>query len=89
MRRDTSFTSHAMTPGALLAAFEEVHARRPPRCYALAIRGHRFELGEGIGVAASRNLDAALDFARALLETPTPAAWDRMAGEPAPRFAGL
>lgn len=88
-RRDASFTSHAMTPGALLAAFEEVYARPAPPCYALAIRGHRFELGEGIGAVASQNLVAALDFARTLLETPTPAVWDRMAGELEPRHAGL
>jgi hydrogenase maturation protease len=89
VRRDSSFTSHAMSPGALLAAFEQVYARAAPPCYALAIRGHRFELGEGIGATALRNLDAALAFARTLLEAPFPEVWDRMADPPEPQPGGL
>jgi hydrogenase maturation protease len=89
VRRDSSFTSHALTPGALLAAYEQVYGRPPPPCYALAIRGYRFELGEGIGATAMHNLDAALAFARTLLEAPFPAVWDRMADQPEPQPRGL
>jgi hydrogenase maturation protease len=86
VRRDPSFTSHAMTPGALLAAYEQVYARPAPPSYTL---GHRFELGEALGSAAQRNLDAALAMAQTLLETPSPAAWDRMARDPERDLTGL
>jgi hydrogenase maturation protease len=89
VRRDSSFTSHAMTPGALLAAYEQLRKRPAPPGYALGIRGHQFELGEAIGAAAQRNLDEALAFARTLLETPSPEHWDRMARNPGPESKGL
>jgi hydrogenase maturation protease len=88
-RRDASFTSHAMSPGALLAAYEDVHGRSAPSCYVLAIRGHRFELGEDISTAALGNLEAALGFARTLLGEQTFEAWERMAGSPAAVPGGL
>lgn len=55
------FTTHAMSPGALLA----VHARTVrgplPECRLLAIRGYAFELGSGITPRAEANLEAALE----------------------------
>lgn len=62
-RRDASFSSHAMSPQALLQVYVELHGRAPPPATLLAIRGERFELGEPPGEAALRNLDAALDWA--------------------------
>ena len=63
-QRDRSFTTHAMSPAALLQVYVELHANEPPSCTQLAIRGERFELGEPPGEAALRNLDAALDWAQ-------------------------
>lgn len=63
--RDTSFSSHAMSPAALLQAFVDVHRSAPPPATLLAIRGERFELGEAISEAARLNLAAALAWARA------------------------
>ena len=85
VRRDASFTSHAMTPAALLAAYEEVYARPAPPCYLLAIRGHCFELGEEISATALQHLERALGFARTLLDTPSSGFWDRMAGQAPPQ----
>jgi hydrogenase maturation protease len=79
LRRDASFTSHALTPGALLAAFQQVFWRPAPPVYALAIRGERFELGEDISVNALRNLEAAIEFARRLLDTPSAETWHERA----------
>jgi hydrogenase maturation protease len=62
-QRDRSFTTHAMSPAALLQVYVELHASDPPPCTLLAIRGEGFELGEPPGEAALRNLDAALDWA--------------------------
>ena len=76
---DASFTSHAMSPAAVLAAFAAAFGREPPPAWLLGIRGERFELGEPIGPRAAANFDAALAFAAALLNEPTEAAWDRAA----------
>jgi len=75
-RRDASFTSHAMTPEALLAAYQDVYRSEPAPCYLLGIRGEDFELGEPLGEAARRHLAAALSFVESLLENPTESAWD-------------
>jgi len=63
--RDTSFTSHAMTPQAVLQVYIELKldAVAPPLCRLLAIRGDAFELGQNLSPAAQTNLDAALAWA--------------------------
>ena len=65
--RDASFTTHAMTPAAVMQVYVELHDEAPPPCTLLAIRGERFELGEGISPAAASHLDAALSWAKAWL----------------------
>jgi hydrogenase maturation protease len=62
-RRDASFSSHAMSPAALLQAYVDVQGQAPPPATLLAIRGERFELGDPPGEAALLNLAAALDWA--------------------------
>lgn len=58
--RDASFTTHAMSPQAVLKVFADIDEGEPPPCWLLAIRGERFELGEPLGEAAKENLKAAL-----------------------------
>ena len=65
--RDSSFTTHAMTPEAVMHVYAELHDEAPPPCTLLAIRGERFELGEEVSPAAASHLDAALAWARAWL----------------------
>lgn len=62
-RRDSSFSSHALSPAALLQAFVDVHGAPAPPAMLLAIRGERFGLGEPPGAQAQANLAAALDWA--------------------------
>ena len=62
-QRDCTFTTHAMSPAALLQVYVELQASPPPPCTLLAIRGERFELGEPPGEAALSNLAAALGWA--------------------------
>ena len=66
-QRDASFSSHAMSPAALLQAYVDVQGTAPPPATLLAIRGERFELGEPLSEAAQLNLEAALTWARAFL----------------------
>ena len=65
--QDASFTTHALSPQALMQVFCDVQGEAPPPCTLLAIRGERFELGEPPGQAAVAHLDAALRWAKGWL----------------------
>ena len=65
--RDASFTTHAMTPEAVMHVYVELHNEAPPPCTLLAIRGERFELGEAISATAASHLDAALAWVKTWL----------------------
>ncbi len=54
------YTSHALSPGAVLAACGRIGVSPPQTAWVLAIRGQQFGLGEPPSPAALRNLDAAL-----------------------------
>jgi hydrogenase maturation protease len=58
---DASYSSHALSPGAVLHAYQKLFGK-PPQADVLAIRGEAFELGEGISAAATANLKAALEW---------------------------
>jgi hydrogenase maturation protease len=66
--RDASFTTHAVSPQALMQAFVDLHAAPPPACTLLAIRGERFELGEPPSPVALEHLRAATQWAQAWLQ---------------------
>jgi hydrogenase maturation protease len=58
--QDESFTTHRLSPGALLHTYEAIeHAPAPP-AWTVAIRGEQFELGAPLSEAARRNLAQAL-----------------------------
>jgi hydrogenase maturation protease len=50
------YTTHAMTPAAVLAVYSQVYATAPPTSVQLALRGHEFELGSGLSEQAGKNL---------------------------------
>ena len=66
--RDDSFTTHAMSPQAVLKVFADIDDGEPPPCWLLAIRGESFELGEGLRSEAAGNLQLALHAAVDWLE---------------------
>jgi hydrogenase maturation protease len=57
--RDTSFTTHAMTPQAVLQVYQDIEGQPPP-CWLLSIRAYQFELGDALSCAAQENLAAQL-----------------------------
>lgn len=59
---DASFTTHSLSPRAVLAAYERHYGQPAPPSHVLAIRANTFELGEGLCPAAAANLEAALAF---------------------------
>lgn len=69
-RHDTSYTTHALNPAAVLQVYEDVNRQSAPQAFLLSIRGESFELGDSLSEPAQRNLAAAGQFTRQLLENP-------------------
>ncbi len=61
---DDSFSSHAMSPAAILQVYREVLKMPPPPAQLLAIQGQHWELGTPPSAAALEHLAAALAWAR-------------------------
>ena len=60
--RDASYTTHAMSPGALLWVHTQIGYGPPPPCLLLRIRGYHFALGAPLSAGARDNLDRAEGF---------------------------
>lgn len=73
--RHVGYTTHAMTPGAVLRVFQQITDDEIPAARLLAIRGYAFGLGGPLSDAASVNLAKAIDY---LL----PRLWSRKGSEP-------
>ena len=54
---DNSYSSHAMSPCALLHAYRQFHGVDAPPTFLLRIRGYGFELGEAMSAEATANLE--------------------------------
>lgn len=65
--RDNSYTSHAMSPSALLAVYEKVCAEPLPAAFLLCIPGYQFDLGTSLSEQANEHLRQARGFVRELL----------------------
>jgi hydrogenase maturation protease len=66
--REMSFSSHSVSPQAVLALAEDLLGGRA-EAYLLGIRGYEFnEFGEGLSERAGANLGAAIEFLRLALE---------------------
>jgi hydrogenase maturation protease len=57
--QDNSYTSHAMTPFALLHTYRQVYGEDAPSSYLMRLRGYGFELGDDLSEEASANLEVA------------------------------
>lgn len=68
-QRDNSYTSHAMSPAALLHVYTTLNQQRLPPAFLLSIRAESFELGEGLSADTARNLHDACRFAERWLAT--------------------
>jgi len=58
--KDDSYTSHAMSPTALLHAYRRVYGKDAPPSFLLRVRGYDFELGDPLSDKATENLEAAM-----------------------------
>lgn len=76
--RDLSYTTHAMTPAAVLQVYQSIKKEIPPPSFLLNIKADHFELGEDLGAGAKENLQQASDFAVRLLSQPSLVEWQKL-----------
>lgn len=76
--QDASYTSHAMTPQALLHACHKLYGKPAPPSFLLHMRGYQFELGDTMTAQALRNLQEAIRLVQQLCETPEIETWRGM-----------
>jgi hydrogenase maturation protease len=81
--RDKSYTTHAMSPAAVLDVYQSIKKQTPPPCFLLSIKAEKFELGEGLSTQAENNLDQACLFAEQLLQAPDFKAWQQISKQSA------
>lgn len=68
--KDKSYTTHAMSPAAVLDVYQSIKNQAPPPCFLLSIKAEQFELGDGLSANAESNLVQACSFAERLLSKP-------------------
>lgn len=73
--KDSSYSSHAMTPQALLHSYTNVLKEPPPATFLLRIRGKRFELGDELSFEACDHLERALKYVVPLCGNMVPEVW--------------
>ena len=79
--QDASYTTHAMSPQALLSVYRQVNGCAPPPAWLLSIRGYEFGLGLPLSTAANSHLLAAFEYIKGLLDPARPAGWAEGTGE--------
>ena len=67
--QDDNYTTHAMSPAAVLAVYQQINQQEPPPSCLLTIRGYEFSLGQAMTREAEENLNISLKFIKRLLET--------------------
>jgi hydrogenase maturation protease len=77
--RDKSYTTHAMSPAAVLDVYQEIKKQTPPPCFLLSIKGETFELGEALSANAEQHLAQACQFAGQLLNNLDSKVWRKHA----------
>ena len=77
--RDKSYTTHAMSPAAILDVYQSIKKQTPPPCFLLSIKAEKFELGEEVSTQAGKNLHQACLFAGQLLQSPYLKVWQQQA----------
>ncbi len=76
-RRDASFSTHALSPEAVLDVLARSLKRTPPPSFVLCVRGERFGLGESLSAEARERLELAWGFVGRLMQERSAEAWRR------------
>lgn len=76
-QQDTSYTSHEMSPAAVLHVYQEINQSSPPPCFLLGVRGEFFDLGAPLSEDAEQHAQAAFSLVETLCANPHLAEWER------------
>lgn len=76
--QDARYTTHEMSPQAVLHVYERVYQRPAPPAFLLSVRGESFNLGEPLSPAAVENRDAAWALLVQLCSQPNPKIWQSL-----------
>ncbi len=74
--KDDSYTTHAMSPQALLSVYEKVNKQTAPASFMLSVRGYEFGLGLAMSDKAIVNLDEAVIFIKQCLTDNNSKDWE-------------
>ncbi|MDT4287985.1 hydrogenase maturation protease [Methylomonas sp. MO1] len=66
--QDHSYSSHALSPNALLSVYQAVSIQPLPPCFLLSIHAEAFELGAGLSERCAANLAKACRFLEEILK---------------------
>lgn len=77
-QQDVGYTTHALSPTAVLAVFRQVYGKEPPPSFLLTVAGESFELGAGLSTAAAAHLESAAKLMERLLADPDPGVWQAL-----------
>lgn len=67
-KKDDSYTSHAMSPDALIYTYQQVYGGVAPAAFTLSIRAYQFELGADLCEQARQNLCLAIQQVEVFLQ---------------------
>ena len=73
--QDDSYSTHALSPGAVLHVFERISGQAAPPAFTLSLRGVDFELGQPLSEFAAQHLEAAWSLLEGLLRDARSEAW--------------
>lgn len=76
--QDARYTTHEMSPQAVLHVYEQVCQKPAPPSFLLSVRGESFNLGEPLSPAAVENRDAALALLVQLCAQPNLKVWQTL-----------
>ena len=80
-RNETTPSTHALSPEALLDIATRVLKTQPPPAFMLAVRGESFGLGEGLSSEGAERLEAAWRFLQGLIDSREIEAWRSAAAQ--------
>ncbi|BCG63834.1 MAG: hypothetical protein methR_P1571 [Methyloprofundus sp.] len=76
--KDKSYTTHAMSPAAVLSVYQNIMHKEPPPCFLLSVQAFEFELGADLSERSAENLKLAIGFINKLFNKPELLAWQAL-----------
>lgn len=75
--KDSSYSTHAMSPAAVLDVYQSITKQQAPPCFMLTIKAQQFELGAGLSEVTEAYFQQACQFVLQLLKQPRLQYWQQ------------